>query len=136
MSPPDRFPPDDPREWLSRAQSNLALAGLRGPEIHIEDLCFQAQQAAEKAIKAVLIRRNVEFPYIHDLGVLLTILEEGGEEIPEAVWQAERLTHFAVATRHPGAEPRVTEKQHQEALEIAKAVIRWAEERIHVGAEH
>ena len=26
MKPPERFPPDDPREWLNRANSNLALA--------------------------------------------------------------------------------------------------------------
>ncbi len=26
MTPPERFPPDDPREWLNRAKSNLAMA--------------------------------------------------------------------------------------------------------------
>ena len=26
MNPPERFAPDDPREWLNRARSNLALA--------------------------------------------------------------------------------------------------------------
>lgn len=29
MKPPDRFPPDDPREWLNRARSNWALAKNR-----------------------------------------------------------------------------------------------------------
>ncbi len=24
MKPPERFPPDDPREWLNRARSNFA----------------------------------------------------------------------------------------------------------------
>ena len=24
--PPERFPPDDPREWLNRTRSNLAMA--------------------------------------------------------------------------------------------------------------
>jgi Uncharacterized conserved protein related to C-terminal domain of eukaryotic chaperone, SACSIN len=37
----------------------------------LEDLCFQAQQAAEKAIKAVFIARRLPFPYIHDLADLL-----------------------------------------------------------------
>ena len=132
MSPPERFPPDDPREWLNRAASSLALAGLRGPEIYLEDLCLQAQQAAEKAIKAVMIARNIEFPYVHDLAVLLTILEERGEDVPESVWRAERLTRFAVVTRYPGTEPAVTEAQLREALETAKVVVRWAEDRVHV----
>ena len=53
MKPPERFPPDDPREWLNRARSNLVKARHRMPEVYLEDLCFEAQQAAEKAIKAV-----------------------------------------------------------------------------------
>jgi len=38
-------------------------------------LCFQAQQAAEKAIKAVYISKKVAFPYIHDISHLLAALE-------------------------------------------------------------
>ena len=65
MKPPERFPPDDPREWLNRARSNLAMARNRVPDAYLEDLCFEAQQAAEKAIKALLLRRNIEFHYVH-----------------------------------------------------------------------
>ena len=60
MSPPDRFPPHDPREWMNRARSNLAMAKNRIPDAYLEDLCFEAQQAAEKAIKAVMIKRGSE----------------------------------------------------------------------------
>ena len=49
-----RLPPDDPREWLNRARSNLVQAQTRLAGVYLEDLCFAAQQAAEKAIKAVL----------------------------------------------------------------------------------
>ena len=49
MSLTGRLPPDDPQEWLNRARSNLALAKNRIPDVYIEDLCFEAQQAAEKA---------------------------------------------------------------------------------------
>ncbi len=51
MSPPERLPPDDPREWLNRARSNLVRAGHRDAGVYLEDLCFDAQQAAEKAVK-------------------------------------------------------------------------------------
>ncbi len=83
MNPPERFRPDGPREWLNRARSNLALARSRIPEAYLEDLCFEAQQAAEKAIKAVMIRHDIELPYVHDLARLLSVLEENGEEIPQ-----------------------------------------------------
>ena len=56
---PERFQPDDPREWLNRARSSLALAKTRPPEAYLEDLYFEAQQAAEKAIKGLLIKQTV-----------------------------------------------------------------------------
>ena len=37
MRLPERFPPDDPREWLNRARSNLALAKNRIPDAYLED---------------------------------------------------------------------------------------------------
>jgi len=51
--PPKRKAPDDPLEWLNRARSNLARAkaDIRLSDVYLEDLCFDAQQAAEKAIK-------------------------------------------------------------------------------------
>lgn len=88
MKPPERFPPDDPREWLNRARSNLARAKVFVPGNYLEDLCFDAQQAAEKAIKAVMIRRDTDFPYIHDLAHLLTILEARGEDTPHTIRHA------------------------------------------------
>jgi HEPN domain-containing protein len=68
---PKRYSPEDPREWLNRARSNLALAKAKRKGVYLEDLCFDAQQAAEKAIKAVLIKVDVDFPYAHDLAELL-----------------------------------------------------------------
>jgi len=131
---PERHPPEDPREWLNRARSNLGLARAESPDIYLEDLCFNAQQTAEKAIKALLIHYNIEFPYVHDLSRLLTLLEEAGQEIPETVKQAERLTRFAVFTRYPGISPPVTPGEYEEAVSIAEAVIRWAEEMIGASA--
>jgi len=128
--PPERFLPDDPREWLNRARSNLARAKAKIPDAYLEDLCFDAQQAAEKAIKAVLLKKGVAFPYVHDLARLLTLLGEAGEEIPEAVRRAEDLTRYAVVTRYPGLTEPVTESHYQEAVASAEAVVRWAEERI------
>jgi HEPN domain-containing protein len=72
--PHERRPPDDPREWINRARSNLVRAQAMLPGVYLEDLCFDAQPAAEKAITAVLIARGAVFPPIHDLAGLLTTL--------------------------------------------------------------
>ncbi len=129
MTPPERYPPDDPREWLNRAKSNLAMAKNRVPEVYLEDLCFEAQQAAEKAIKSVMIKRGVEFPYVHDLARLLSLLEAAGEVVPETVMQAEELTQYAMSTRYPSLEQPVSEQDYDEAARVAEAVVHWAKEQ-------
>ena len=130
MRPPERFPPNDPREWMNRARSNLVRARSRIPGAYLEDLCFDAQQAAEKAIKAVMIARNIEFPYVHDLDQLLTLLEETGQRVPDEIHRAEGLTRYATAARYPGMERPVSEQEHAEAVAVAEAVVQWAEERL------
>lgn len=128
--PHERRPPDDPREWINRACSNLVRAKAMLPGVYLEDLCFDAQQAAEKAIKAVLIARGAAFPPIHDLAGLLTILGQNGEAIPPAIADAARLTRFAVTTRYPGVTEPVTAEEHHRAVAIAEAVVMWAEVRV------
>lgn len=46
---------NDPQIWLDRAKSNLSLAKTQKEDVLLEDLCFEAQQATEKATKALLI---------------------------------------------------------------------------------
>lgn len=56
--------PGSPEEWLEHARSDLRLARLAAGDASIrrEQACFHAQQAAEKAIKAVLLSRQAGFP--------------------------------------------------------------------------
>lgn len=126
----ERFPPNDPREWLNRARGNLALARVEPSGVYREDLCFNAQQAAEKAIKGLLLHRGIPFPYIHDLAELLRLLEREGEDIPSRVRDAQQLTDYAVETRYPGTAEPVSEEEYEEALALAEEVVRWAEERL------
>ena len=135
MAAPERFPPDDPREWLRNARSDLAFAKARIPGTQPEHHCFHAQQAAEKAIKALMIARGIEFPYVHDLKVLLTMLAAAGEEIPEPVPRAEALSRYAGRTRYPGHGEPVTDEERREALTIAVAVVEWARERVRSAAD-
>ncbi len=100
-----RYPPTDPREWLNRARSNLAGAGQADSSVYLEDLCFDAQQAAEKAIKAVFIYRGLRFPYVHDLKRLLQLLNQGGVKVPKYVWMVEELTPFAFESALSGTFP-------------------------------
>jgi HEPN domain-containing protein len=130
--PAERFPPDDAREWLNRARSNLAKARSTSgaPEVYLEDLCFDAQQAAEKAVKAVLIHLGAQFPYVHDLAQLLSLVEWAGQSVPESIKRAASLSDYAVETRYPGLSEPVTRQEYEEAISIAAEVVRWAQDVI------
>jgi HEPN domain-containing protein/predicted nucleotidyltransferase len=129
MPPATRFPPDDPREWLNRARSNLRRAAVPAEGVYLEDLCYDAQQAAEKAIKGVFIARGVRFPFVHDLDALLTALEDAGQAVPKEVRRAAWLTRFAREARYPTAAV-VDAAEHDRALAAARSVVRWAEEEL------
>ncbi len=68
---PQRLAPDDPHEWLNRAHGNLRRAHVVSPDFYLEDLWFDARQATENPLKAVLLARNIVFPFTHDLAQLI-----------------------------------------------------------------
>jgi len=125
---PDRDP-SHPRSWLRRARSNLARARcLAGqPEVLYEDLCFDAQQAAEKALKAVLVHRRAALRKTHALAELLTLVGKVGVNVPPEIEEAALLTPYAVEARYPGLWEEVTAADHEEAVRVAERVVRWAE---------
>lgn len=118
-------------EWMRRARSDLTLAGMTENErIAPEILAFHAQQAAEKALKSLLIQRQVEFPRIHVIGVLLHLCQAAGYEGTEVLADTVTLTRYAVATRYPGEEEPVSRQEAREATELAARVLAWVEAQI------
>ena len=115
---------------MSRARSDLTLARGKRKGVYLEDLCFHAQQAAEKAIKALLIWHGIRFPYVHDLAALLILLEKATGDLPASIRQAARLTRFAVHARYPGTAPPVHENEYRKAFKLADGVLRWAEKQL------
>jgi len=124
---PERYPSEDPREWINRAKSNLALAEKMGQNIYLEDLCFNTQQAVEKAIKSLLIKYGIDFPFTHDIAKLITLLLKTELDIPEFVEQAVGLTPYATFARYPNSDTPVTDDDYKEALEIAEKIVNWVE---------
>ena len=119
-----------PADWLRYARSDLELAGINRPEeVLFEELCFHAQQAAEKALKAVLIAKSISPPKTHNIRMLLDIISQV-TIAPREVEDAAALTDYAVTTRYPGDFEPVGEEEYREALKMAKTVVIWAEEAV------
>ena len=99
--PPEEIEAGEPGDWLRHARSDLELARTpRSSKILLEDLCFHAQQAAEKALKAVLIFRSVPFLRTHNIRILMDLLPEG-LNFPGEAEGAPILTDYAVFYPRP-----------------------------------
>lgn len=126
--PPDRPVPGSSSDWLARAKGDLAIAKAPLPEgAFWEDLCFHAQQAAEKAIKAIFVQHGLTFRSTHDLDELITGLKTFGRSIPAAVEESIVLTSYAWEARYPGVSEPVTRDEYLEAVRLAEIVVEWAE---------
>ena len=127
----------NPQAWLERARGNLSLAqgGQYLQGIFLEDLCFNAQQAAEKAFKAICVHLDLDFPKTHSLVGLMDVIEFSGKAIPDEVRQAAILTQYAVRSRYPGWIEPVNREGYLEALKLAQEVVAWAEKLVAGDAE-
>lgn len=133
--PPEMNGPETPQEWLRRARSNLARAKATyiGADVLLEDLCFDAQQACEKALKAVLIQKGRTVPRTHSIGELMTAVASTGVVVPGHIEDASVLTDYAVSARYPGPAEAVSAGDHAEAIRLADAVVAWASALINSG---
>jgi len=117
-------------EWLKRAKSSLELAKARiNNIIYFEDLCYQSQQAVEKALKGLLIFYCVEPEYTHNIEILLNEVKKF-TDIPENIKEAAQLTNYAVQTRYPGEYDEVTKEEYEKSIKIAKDCMNWIENKI------
>ena len=129
--PHERPIPGSAEDWLARAEGDLALARVPLPKgAFYEDLCFHAQQAAEKAIKAVYQFYGKTFRYTHDLDELINGLQAEGVNIPPEVVESTILTLFTWEARYPGLSEPITVKEYHEAILQAERVVKWAKEII------
>ena len=115
-------------DWLAHASSDLNLARLARTrdDILVEQVCFHAQQAAEKALKAVLLFRGIEFPLTHDIEQLLELAEIGGVVVPVNLDGAGNLTPYAVEFRYPGHFEEISVGEVDEAISLAAEMVEWA----------
>lgn len=122
--------PDLPGDLLALAKDDFAAAeALDGAErVSDASVGFHAQQAVEKALKAAIAGRDLDFPFTHDLGLLMQLCQDAGLELADGLNEVDRLTPYAAAIRYglgdPGAVPT------PDALRWAALAIEWAESEL------
>lgn len=115
-------PLDHARGLLEKASHDVEIADLAlAADRALDMVCFHAQQAAEKSLKALLAMDDVPYPFRHDLRELLDMVEPRLPEIRELAEAVKMLTPFAVAGRyHDDVYP--THEEASSRLETAQKV--------------
>jgi HEPN domain-containing protein len=122
MRTPDQGRWDFVQQWLDRAHRDLRVAAilLRDDVQDYENAGFHAQQAAEKFLKAFLVRYQIEFPKTHNIAQLRQLIEQREPALAERLAPADTLTPYGVEFRYPGALPPLLLDQGVQALQLAE----------------
>jgi HEPN domain-containing protein len=107
--------------WVSYAEGDLSTAqvGLSlTTDIPYQIIAFHAQQCAEKYLKAYLVYHEVDFPYTHNISLLLELCAKKGAWALQ-LEKAEKLSVYASTLRYPSDEIVITKNDAIEAVEIA-----------------
>lgn len=101
-------------------------------EAELSPTCFHAQQAVEKALKAVLTVRGTDYRRIHDLEELANLLADGGISTPIPAREYRRLNPFAVEFRYEDEPTGFMTKAEADAM--VTQTLKWAEQLVAAGA--
>jgi HEPN domain-containing protein len=112
------------RAWIAKARSDLGTARklASGPDSYLDTAIYHCQQAAEKAIKALLVQNDLRFEKTHDLEVLIARATPVAPGLSQMLDQADRLTPYAVAYRYPGEELVPSAEEFAAALFAAEEI--------------
>ena len=120
-------------EWLDYAQRDYDFAvdieSHFWPK-HMEKICYNAQQAAEKALKAILAYHEAKIPKTHSISLLLIECSHFDTSITLDEKIAAKMTDYATLSRYPDNVTMWSEVDAKLALKYAKIILDMARQSI------
>jgi len=113
------------RDWLSQAENDLLWGNESLKNGFYAQTCFVAQQASEKALKALGFFRGIDMIKSHSLRAISQSLEINSE-VEKA---SRKLDLYYITTRYPDSMPEgaphenFSKDQAEEALELANTIL-------------
>ena len=110
--------------WIAKADLDFDTAVRLVAEERFRDIvAFHAQQAAEKYLKALLTRHQIEFPKSHVIRRLLILLRPVEPEIAEELDDANWLSPYgAEVVRYPSDRSQTVPGDQVRAQQLAQKV--------------
>lgn len=117
-----------PLEWLFQARRDLTAAFVlraASPPL-LEPAIYHAAQAAEKALKALLVKKNIPYrQYHHDIPALLTEAMVIEPSFAAFKIRLSDFDYYSVESRYPGYPPfSVTETEVDEAISATEDLLK------------
>ena len=117
---------EETERWLASADEDLGHAEFMLQGLRPGPAGFFAQQAAEKALKALLIERQERFPRLHDLVILARELKA-----PESMRSVlADLTVAYTQARYPEFDAALTVAQAQVLVRGEEEVLGWVRRQV------
>jgi HEPN domain-containing protein len=116
-------------EWIKFAQRDYDIAlhlSVTFRPLPVENICYNCQQATEKAMKGILILHKGDYPRTHDIESLHELCKEAGTDFGLTPSMTRTLTRFAKKSRYPDEVYDFTDTDTEFGLKYAKQIISHA----------
>jgi len=90
----------------------------------VENILYMIQQSVEKTLKAVLIHKQISFPLVHDLGILIALLPN--DNYPPGGFDWTELNPYASVRRYEDGALPISRDEILSAFNATKLVHSWA----------
>jgi HEPN domain-containing protein len=120
------------RDWYEQGKRDMERAVLDIEHAYYEWACFTAQQATEKVVKALALKRGLNL-WGHSINEMIKILASAIAIPSDIKEKAKLLDLYYIPPRYPNGFPAgkpadyFTERQAKEALDAASAIIGFCE---------
>jgi len=120
--------------WIEKAGHDLETSrrAIKGTPPITDTAVYHCQQAAEKALKAVLIRQGQPLRKTHDLMALITHCANMDPDFSRWIDAAAILTPYATHYRYPCAEPDPGLDETIEAIDLATSLVAFVCEKLNI----
>ena len=119
-------------EWLKYSRTDLDVAKQLSENMHprpLEIICYHAQQSAEKALKAYLVKNDILPPKIHDLNQLCEMCADIDSAFDEISILCGSLNRYSVMPRYP-FEIEILENEAETAIQKSTEIFDWITEKL------